>query len=101
MDRADDLWSFPEASITRAARVGLRQMGFEIPLGDLLILQYGDRHQGAELLAGILAALIRVMQKSVGRPRRLDRDDERASVATCAVISGFIDRPTPASRTGL
>ena len=50
-------------------------------------------HQPLELLAGVLAAAIGVMQQRIGLPRR-QIAITRASVTSCAVIAVFIDEPT-------
>ena len=51
------------------------------------------RHQLLELLAGVLAATIGVMQQRIGLPRR-QIAITRASVTDCAVIAALIDQPT-------
>lgn len=50
-------------------------------------------HQLLELLFGLLASLIRVMEQSVGLSAPPDRIT-CASATSCSVISAFIDQPT-------
>jgi hypothetical protein len=49
-------------------------------------------HQLLELLAGVLAAAVGIMQQRIGLPRR-QIAITRASVTSCAVIAALIDQP--------
>jgi hypothetical protein len=54
-------------------------------------------HQLLELLAGVLAAAVGIMQQRIGLPRR-QIAITRASVTSCAVIAALIDQPIRAGR---
>jgi hypothetical protein len=55
-------------------------------------------HQPLELLAGVLAATIRVMKERRGFPRR-QIAITRASVTSWAVMVALIDQPTTRRKT--